>query len=285
MATKQPKWKSFPASDEDFDYAGPALNKHWARLHLGDCEPFPDAAYVKKLFETSPELKTKVPASEAAETLQAAWRAYHRGDFQKAAELGLGLGRLGYNVANKAANIYATYLEEDKERKLALLLDAVHRAETLQQSAPGLANAWYFHAQALGRYSQGISVAKALAEGHGGKIKDSLEKALRVEPKHAEANIALGAYHANVVNKMGQLAARLTFGASKEAAVENFQAALKLIPHSAIARIEYANGLAMLFGKAKLGEATTLYEEAAQCEPVEAMEWLDVELAKSEIAT
>ena len=85
--------------------------------------------------------------------------------------------------------------------------------------------------------------------------------------------------------KYGQLAARLTFGASKEAAVENFQAALKLIPHSAIARIEYANGLAMLFGKAKLGEATTLYEEAAQCEPVEAMEWLDVELAKSEIAT
>ena len=285
MATKQPKWRSFPASDEDFDYAGPALNKHWARLHLGDCEPFPDAAYVKKLFETSPELKTKVPASEAAETLQAAWRAYHRGDFQKAAELGLGLGRLGYNVANKAANIYATYLEEDKERKLALLLDSVHRAETLQRSAPGLANAWYFHAQALGRYSQGISVAKALAEGHGGKIKESLEKALRVEPKHAEANIALGAYHANVVNKMGQLAARLTFGASKEAAVENFQAALKLVPHSAIARIEYANGLAMLFGKAKLGEATTLYEEAARCEPVEAMEWLDVELAKSEIAT
>jgi tetratricopeptide (TPR) repeat protein len=285
MATKQPKWKSFPASDEDFDYAGPALNKHWARLHLGDCEPFPDAAYVKKLFETSPELKTKIPASEAAETLQAAWQAYHRGDFQQAAELGLGLGRLGYNVANKAANIYATYLEEDKERKLALLLDSVHRTETLQRSAPGLANAWYFHAQALGRYSQGISVAKALAEGHGGKIKDSLEKALRVEPKHAEANIALGAYHANVVNKMGQLAARLTFGASKEAAVENFQAALKLIPHSAIARIEYANGMAMLFGKAKLGEATTLYEEAARCEPVEAMEWLDVELAKSEIAT
>ena len=193
MATKQPKWNSFPGSDEDFDYAGPALKKHWARLHLGDCEPFPDAAYVKKLFEASPELKTKVPASEAAETLQAAWQAYHRGDFQKAVELGLGLGRLGYNVANKAANIYASYLEEDKERKLALFLDLVHRAETLQHSAPGLANAWYFHAQALGRYSQGISVAKALAEGHGSKIKESLEKALQVEPKHAEANIALGA--------------------------------------------------------------------------------------------
>ena len=84
--------------------------------------------------------------------------------------------------------------------------------------------------------------------------------------------------------KWGSSRARLTFGASKEAAVENFQAALTLLPHSAIARIEYANGLAMLFGKAKLGEATKLYEEAAECEPAEAMEWLDVELAKSEIA-
>ena len=284
MATKQPKWKSFPGSDEDFDYPRPALEKHWPRLHLGDCEPFPDAACVKKLFETYPELKTKVPAAEVAEGLQEAWRAYHRGDFQKAVELGLSLGRLGYGVANKAANIYATYLEEDKERKLTLFLDSVHRGEALQHSAPGLANAWYFHAQALGRYSQGISVAKALAEGHGGKIKDSLEKAVRIEPKHADAHIALGAYHANVVNKMGQLAARLTFGASKEAALENFQAALNLHPNSAIARIEYANGLAMLFGKVRLEEATKLYEEAAECDPADAMEWLDVELAKSEIA-
>jgi len=284
MVAKQPKWKSFPGNGEDFAYPGPALKKYWARLHQGDCEPFPDAAYVKKLSETYPELKTKVPAAEVAEVLQDAWRAYHQGDFQKAVELGLSLGRLGYNPANKAANIYATYLEGDKARMLELFLDAVHRGESLQQSAPGLANACYFHAQALGRYSQGISVAKALVEGHGGKIKSSLEKALQLEPKHADAHIALGAYHANVVNQMGSLAARLTFGASKEAGVENFQAALKLHPESAIARIEYANGLAMLFGKSKLAEATKLYEEAAQCEPADAMEWLDVELAKSEIA-
>lgn len=284
MPAKQPKWKSFPGSDEDFDYAGPALKKHWPRLHQGDCEPFPDAAHLKMLFEASPELKTKVPAGEAAEVLQDAWRGYHRGDFQKAVELGLSLGRPGFNPANKAANIYATYLEEDDGRKLALFLETIQRAEALQQSAPQLANAWYFHAQALGRYSQGISVAKALAQGLGGKIKESLEKALKLEPKHADAHIALGAYHANVVSKMGSLAGRLTFGASKEAALENFEAALKLAPNSAIARIEYANGLAMLFGKSRLAEATKLYEEAAQCEPADAMEWLDVELAKSEIA-
>ncbi len=283
MAAKEADWKSFPGS-KDFDYQGPELKKHWARLHQGDLEPFPDAAHVKKLCETFPELKPKIPAAEAGELLQDTWRAYHRGDFAKAVALGLTVGRLGSNAANKAANIHATYLEDDKERRLAIFLDAVKRAEILQRSAPGLANAWYFHAQALGRYSQGISVAKALAEGHGGKIKESLERALKLEPQHADAHIALGAYHASVVNKMGALAGRLTFGASKEAALEHFQAALKLNPGSAIARIEYANGLAMLFGRARLAEATGLYEAAAECQPVDAMEWLDVELAKAEIA-
>ncbi len=284
MASKAGKWKAFPGKGEDFDHAGATLKKHWARLHLGDCEPFPDAAHVKASVETFPELKPKVSAEEAAKVLQEAWRAYHRGEFQQAIELGLSIGRLGYNAANKAANIHATYLEDDKDRKAALFLDAIHRAETLQQSAPGLANSWYFYAQAMGRYGQSISVTKALAEGLGGKVKASLEKALELEPKHADAHIALGAFHANVVNKMGALAGRLTFGASKDSALQHFTAALKLNPDSVIARIEYANGLAMLFGKAKLGEATRLYEGAAQCEPMDAMEWLDVELAKAEIA-
>ena len=281
---KQQKWNRFEGSREAFDYAGPALKKNWARLHRGDCEPFPDAAYFKKVIEKSPALKLAAPVAEAASTLQDAWRAYHRGDFEEAFTLGQSLGALGANVANKAENIQATYLEHGKDAKLAMFLDAVHRGEELQKAAPDLANAWYLYAQALGRYGQGISVAKALAEGLGGKVKGSLERTLRIEPKHADANIALGAYHANVVHKMGGLAARLTYGATKEAAVAHFQAAMKLNPGSAVARIEYANGLAMLFGKAKLAEATKLYEEAAECEPMDAMEWLDVELAKSEIA-
>ncbi len=284
MAAKQAKWKKFEGGNEDFDYGGAALKKHWPRLHRGDCEPFPDAAYLKKLVDTFPDLKPDVPFAEAASTLQDAWRAYHRGDFQEAFNLGQSLGLLGANVANKAENIQATYLEHDKDAKLAMFLDVVHRGEELQKAAPDLANGWYLYAQALGRYSQGISVVKALSEGLGGKVKGALEQALSLEPKHADANIALGAYHANVVNKIGGLAARLTYGASKEAAVEHFDAAMKLNPGSAVARIEYANGLAMLFGKSKLGEATRLYEEAAECEPADAMEWLDVELAKSEIA-
>ncbi|MCX7145253.1 MAG: hypothetical protein NT042_03405, partial [Sulfuritalea sp.] len=145
------------------------------------------------------------------------------------------------------------------------------------------ANAWYFQAYALGRYSQGISVLNALAHGLGGRIKVALDAALKLEPKHAEAHTALGAYHAEVVDKVGALIGKLTYGATKELAVKHFESALKLAPDSAIARIEYANALVMMFGEGKMDQAVKFYEKSAVATPADAMERLDVELAKSEL--
>ena len=86
-----------------------------------------------------------------------------------------------------------------------------------------------------------------------------------------------------MINKVGGLVAGVTYGAKKESALEHYEKALKLNPDSAIARIEYANGLILLFGKAKIDEATKIYEQAAKCKPADAMERLDVELARSEL--
>ena len=146
----------------------------------------------------------------------------------------------------------------------------------------GNPNAWYLHAQALGRYAQEISIVKALAEGTGNKVKASLDRTLALAPNHAEAHLALGAYHAEVVSKVGGMLAKLTYGATKEEAVKQFGLARKLIPDSAIARIEQANGLVLLFGKAKLAEAEALYKEAAKCPPADAMQKLDAEHAREE---
>ena len=125
--------------------------------------------------------------------------------------------------------------------------------------------------------------AKALAQGFGGKIKDALLTALKLDPKHAEAHTAYGAYQAEVIDKVGGLVGGMTYGAKKDSAVEHFEKAVKLFPESPIARIEYANGLLMLFGKGRIAEATRLYEQAAALKPADAMERLDVELAKSEL--
>jgi tetratricopeptide (TPR) repeat protein len=253
-------WKKFPHADKAFSYAGAALKKNWERLHRGDCEPFPEDS-----------------------AAQDAWRAYHAGEFAKAVEIGLQAGPSGINAANKAAMIYANHLEEDEDARLKLFEDIAERCVALQKTEPKNANAWYIHAYALGRYSQGISVGKALAQGLGGKIKNSLDQALNLQPRHADAHIALGTWHSEIIDKVGSMVGGLTYGAKKEAGEKHFRTALELNPDSAIAHTEYADGLIMLFGRSRLKDAEKLYAEAVACKPADAMEKLDVELAKEEM--
>src|SRR5438552_16596813 len=254
------QWTNFPHPDKAYAYDGAALKKQWDRLHRGDGEPFPkDVAVVD------------------------AWRQYHAGEFEKAVEAGIAAVGAGTNAAIKAQSIYANYLEKAAKAKLALFEEAAGWAAERRAEAPKDANAHYLYAYALGRYGQGISVVKALAQGFGGKIKDALTTALKLAPSHADSHIAYGAYQAEVVNKVGGLVAGMTYGAKKDSALEHFQKALKLNPDSAIARIEYANGLILLFGKDKIDEATKLYEQAAKCKPMDAMERLDDELARYEL--
>ncbi|GAB4179388.1 MAG: hypothetical protein OHK0026_07100 [Rhodocyclaceae bacterium] len=278
-------WAGFPYPDKAYLYAGAALAKNWARLHRGDREPFPDEKRLRSLVAAWPRLaKNGFDCAAAAAALQEAWRLYHRGEFAAAAHAGLDLGLPGYTVANKAAAIHASYLERDEARRLDRYQQVAQRSEELRAAAPDWANGHYLYAYALGRYSQAISVAKALAQGLGGKIRDALEQTLRLDPEHAEAHVALGSWHAEVIDKVGALAGGLTYGAKRQAALDHHRRAIELDPESAIARIEYANSLVRLFGRARLKEAEALYAQAAACRPADAMQRLDVEAAKVELS-
>ena len=253
------KWTAFPHAGE-FQFEAAGLPRLWTRLHAGDAEPLPaDAAVLE------------------------AWVLFHNGEFQKAQEAGLAAGPAGVTVANKATCIYANYLEKKEKARLDLFLEAAQRAEAQAAAEPKNANAWYWQAYALGRYSQGISVAKALAQGLGSKVKEALERAIQLQPRHADAHVALGAFHAEVIDKVGSLIGGMTYGAKKDIGLKMFQEALKLHPSSPICLIEYANGLVMLEGDRKLKEATRLYEQAAAVKPLDAMERLDVDLARAEL--
>ena len=254
------EWTPFPhAGDYRFDGAG--VKALWGALHRGDAEPCPQDDAVLQ-----------------------AWALFHNGEFERAAQAGLAAGGPGLTVANKATAIYANYLEPREEARLALFTQVAERAEALTAQEPQNANAWYWHAYALGRYSQGISVAKALAQGLGSKVRNALEKAVALSPRHADARIALGTFHAEVIDKVGPLIGGMTYGAKKEMGLRLFEEALRLNPDSAIGMIEYANALVMLEGDSKMQEATQLYEKAAACAPRDAREHLDVELARTELA-
>ncbi|KQV99914.1 hypothetical protein [Rhizobacter sp. Root1221] len=255
------RWIPFPYEATPYRYDKVSLRQSWGRLHAGDAEPCPDD-----------------------DDVLAAWALFHAGDFEGAVDAGLRTASTaGVNVANKAQAMQANYLERSESRRFALFLDVVARAETLTEESPGNPNAHYLMAYALGRYSQGISVAKALQQGLGTRIRTALETAIRLQPNHADAHTALGAFHAEVIDTMGALLGR-TQGASKDEGISMFRTGLRLNPMSAIARLEYANGLVMLEGETRVKEAEKLYNEAAECVPLDAAERLHVEVARAELA-
>jgi len=254
-----PRWTAFPYAGE-YAFNAALVKKHWPRLHQGDAEPMPRDA-----------------------GLLDAWALFHNGDFQRAAEAGLKAGADGITLANKAVCIYATYLEKKEKTRLELYQLVAHRAQAQAEQDPNNPNAFYWQAYALGRYSQGISVAKALAQGLGGKVKSALEHTIALQPKHADAHIALGAFHAEVIDKVGSLIGGMTYGARKDVGLNLFQVALRINFQSAIAMVEYANALIMLEGDKMMKEATRLYQQAATFKPMDAAERLDVEMAKAEL--
>lgn len=248
------KWTKYPHEQSKITYAGAALKKAWPALHAGDGEPFPED-----------------------EQHQAAWTAFHAGNFAEAAEQGL-----GETVQMKATNIYATHLESRQQQKLELYQEVMRQADLLRVQYPKDPNVHYQYAYAAGRYSQGISVLKALKAGYGGKIKSALETTLKLNPQHAEAHTAMGAYHSEIIDKVGAMAARLTYGASKELAFEHFEYAVKINPKSPIALIEHANGILLLMPEQE-DRAVEMYVAASKMKGRDAMEVLDAEMARNEL--
>lgn len=254
------KWAVFPHLGE-YPFNARSLKKRWLRLHAGDMEPCP----------TDPQVLN-------------AWVLFHHGEFEKSAQEGLRCGGCGITLANKATSIYANHLEPREDVRLELFWQVAERARAQAAVEPNNANAWYWQAYALGRYSQGISVTRALAQGLGSRVREALEKTIQIEPRHADAHIALGAFHAEVIDKVGILIGGMAYGAKKETGMKLYQDALRLNPQSANAMLEYANALLMMEGGIRSKESTAWIERAAACHPADAMERLEVESARAELA-
>lgn len=256
-------WTPFPHDASPYRHDEATLRRHWQRLHAGDVEPLPEAFPVL-----------------------AAWALFHAGEFQRATEAGLAAVAdalpAGLAVANRAQLVYATYLEKGEAVRQTLFLAVAERAGRRATEAPDDVAAWYALAYSLGRYAQSISVATALAQGLGIKIRQCLETTIRLAPGHAEAHLALGAFHAEIIDKVGSLLGR-TQGASKDAGLTAFRTALRLAPDSPVVKVEFARGLVMLEGDKWQDEATALCHAAAACEPLDAIERLQVEMARAEL--
>jgi tetratricopeptide (TPR) repeat protein len=251
------RWTEF-APKGSFDFDRKSVKKHWLRLHARDQEALP----------SDPDLLD-------------AWAFFHNGHFHEARSLGLAVGDTGMTVANKATCVYARQMEPNEAKRLAMYQWVSERAALQTEREPGNPNAHFLLAYSLGRYSQGISVVKALAQGMGSRIKTALETTIALQPLHADAHFALGAFHAEIIDKVGALIGGMAYGVRRDASLQMFEQGFRLQPHSAVGLVEYATALMMLEGDDRHEEATSLYDHAAQLTPMDAQEYLDLARAKA----
>ncbi|TCS41988.1 hypothetical protein [Reinekea marinisedimentorum] len=237
-----------------------SMKEQWGRLHAGDCEARPKD-----------------------EDLLAAWLLFHNGEYLQSAEKAKVLPG-GASLYLKASATYAYYLEADAEKKTESLKACAQQAETaLREEQESRANLYYQLAYALGRYGQFISITKALAEGLAGKVQHAIKECLQLEPDHADAHTSLGTYQAEIIGKLGKMAAKLTYSSSADDALGHYQKAIELAPYSVSAITEFADGLLKMFGKKRLKDAVNLYQRATENTPIDALEAMDYYLARKEL--
>src|SRR4029077_13539106 len=129
--------------------------------------------HIAKLLKANSKLGKD--AGKIATQSQDAWRALHRGAFHEAYEAGVGLKALGASVAIKAGGVHAAYLLKSDKDKLARYETLAKLGDEAIAMLPDEANSHFRRAFAIGRYSQCLSIAQALAQGLAGKVRASLD--------------------------------------------------------------------------------------------------------------
>ena len=258
MATKKTAWAAFPGKSAAFVYDGSKLQKAWDALHAGDGEPYPDVKRAEALLKAAGKSAPALDAGQLAERLQDAWRAFHAG-------------------------IHTTYLVKKPDERLERFQLTGELGDQAMHALPKEANSHYRMAFGYGRYSQGISITKALKMGIATKVKHALDTTLKLNPKHAEAHLASALWHAEIIGKVGAMIGGLTYGAKRKLAEDHMKSALKLAPKMPIVHVEHAQML-LLLDEDNEQEAADAFERATLLKPLDAMDFLDARFAQEQIS-
>ena len=180
----------------------------------------------------------------AAQSFEDARKAFLDGEYLKAAEIGEAAGTSdSYAMAARALGVYGNFLAPESER-ISVLERAIGLAELAVSADSTNAEAHFQSAHVVGRYAENIGKMKALREGIAGRIRDFLETAIRLDPTHAEAHVALGGWHAEIA-AAGRIA-RWMYKGGLEEAIFHMERGLEIAPDSKVVLFEYGNRVADL---------------------------------------
>lgn len=221
-------------------------------------------------------------ADAGAQSLDDARAAYAEGRFLEAAELAEALGTSdGFALAAESLAVQAHYLAPEEQWD-ELVDRAIQMGEDAVRADSTNAEAHYQAAHALGRYAQGVGAVTALRRGLAGRIRERLDAAIRLDPHHWGARLALGGWHADIAAE-GFIARRM-YGGNRPAAIVLFEQALQMAPESRVVLFEYAVRLPGLDEENGEERAREMLDAAARLPLGDAYDGLIRELVLEEIA-
>ena len=277
-------WRAFPFDKKEFHLTPNNLKKSWPYLHRASRYPFPDAAHIDKVLTQNPELKSAIPHfqsfSKTAETLQKAWIAFFKGQFQKATQLGYSLGPLGHCVAFYAQSTYASRLETNKQKRHALWEDVLNRHEQSKTLTQYDMTTQFFAFYSMARLSEELAMPTVVTRDYLNKMQQTLAELNAKDPEHIFVLAALGSMDAGIVRKLGKLMARLAFDANHESVERYYQQAITQRKKLPTVHIEYAQSLLYMYGKKRLEDAIRHMAIASEVEPQYALESMNIFKAK-----
>ena len=205
-----------------------------------------------------------VPAAHAEPSITAARTAFDEGRYLAAADLAESVGTSeGHALAADALAVHGHYIAADADKQPLL-----QRARSLADKAVALdetsAEARFQVAHAMGRYAQSIGPTKALRQGLVGGSREAIEATLELEPDMAKALLSLASWHADVVAGFGRMLGRMTYGATVQAAMDNYERTLELAPDEKVAYVEFARGLAAIGGRKAIPRVRELLAQALE---------------------
>lgn len=265
--------------DSPYQYDKSSMASAWPQIHAIDQEPLPTVAGLKQLLKgTDLALESASPRfgqdfDGLADALLDAWVDFHNGDFQSAYQKGMGCGLVGYYVAMLALNTYATYLAPTSEQA-GLLLQAAETSQKAADAFPRAINFQYAYALNIGRYSEAVSITKAISSGAAVSFKKSLETCLKLKPDHIPSLLAQGALFAQVIGAIGELPAKLSFGATRKKVFSIYENALKIANPPPVIFVEYAKSIQLL-DKKNQGMVERLLKEALDAPVLDPLDAFD----------
>ena len=156
--------------------------------------------------------------------------------------------------------------------------EVMKRAEAQAKAEPKNANAHYLYAYAA---DVTASESRWRRPRAGYAARSALRWRRRSSSSPSADAYRHGAYHAEIIDKVGALVGGLTHGASARRGRALPQGG-ETAPDSPIAHRD-GERYVLMHGKKMVEEGARLYAKAAQMEPRDAMEKLDVEAARAEI--